>query len=124
MHFEAGTELITEDPKMSLIPSKYLSFNNQKGLHAKYYNNHEFTGTPVATRIEDVVNSNWNLKPVNGLNEAKFGVEYTGTIKVDVSGEYDLGLQSHHRVFILEIDGKVVADNSNRPKRKVIMGSV
>ena len=124
IYFEAGTELITEDSKMSLIPAEYLSFNDQKGLQAKYYNNHELSGTPIATRIEDVVNSNWNLNPVKGLNEAKFGVEYTGTINVDVSGEYDLGLQSHHRVFTLEIDGKVIADNSNRPKRKVIKGSV
>ncbi|KJD35091.1 hypothetical protein PW52_12160 [Tamlana sedimentorum] len=124
IYFEAGTEMITEDSKMSLIPTEFLSFNNQKGLQAKYYNNHEFTGTPVATRIEDVVNSNWNLNPVEGLNEANFGVEYTGTIKVDVSGEYDLGLQSHHRVFTLAIDGKVIADNSNRPKRKVIKGSM
>ncbi|MCB4797895.1 glycoside hydrolase family 3 C-terminal domain-containing protein [Neotamlana laminarinivorans] len=124
IYFEAGIEMITEDSKMSLIPTEFLSFNNQKGLQAKYYNNHEFTGTPVATRIEDVVNSNWNLNPVEGLNEANFGVEYTGTIKVDVSGEYDLGLQSHHRVFTLAIDGKVIADNSNRPKRKVIKGSM
>ncbi|WP_406683790.1 glycoside hydrolase family 3 C-terminal domain-containing protein [Seonamhaeicola sp. MEBiC1930] len=122
--FEAGTELITEDSKMSLIPAEYLSFDGQKGLKATYYNNHDFTGTPVATRIEEVVNSNWNLSPVDGLDEANFGVEYTGQIKVDVSGEYDLGLQSHHRVFTLAINGKVIADNSNRPKRKVIRGSM
>lgn len=124
VYFEAGTEMITEDSKMSLIPAEYLSFNNQTGLQAKYYNNHDFSGTPVATRVEEVVNSNWNLSPVEGLDEANFGVEYTGTIKVDVSGEYDLGLQSHHRVFTLAIDGKVIADNSDRPKRKVIKGSM
>ncbi len=124
VYFEAGTEMITEDSKMSLIPAEYLSFNNQIGLQAKYYNNHDFSGTPVATRVEEVVNSNWNLSPVEGLDEANFGVEYTGTIKVDVSGEYDLGLQSHHRVFTLAIDGKVIADNSDRPKRKVIKGTM
>lgn len=124
VYFEAGTELITEKSKMSLVPAEYLSFNGKKGLQAKYYNNHEFAGTPVKTRIENVVNSNWNLSPVDGLDEANFGVEYNGTIKVDVSGEYNLGLQSHHRVFTLAIDGKVIADNSNRPKRKVIKGSV
>ncbi|MDB2385707.1 glycoside hydrolase family 3 C-terminal domain-containing protein, partial [Polaribacter sp.] len=106
------------------MPTEFLSFGDKKGLQAKYYNNHDFSGTPVATRIEKVVNSNWNLNPIEGLNEANFGVEYTGTIKVDVSGEYELGLQSHHRGYTLAIDGKVIVDNTDRPKRRVIKETV
>ncbi|SEC72771.1 beta-glucosidase [Maribacter dokdonensis] len=124
VYYEAGTELISKEPTMSLVPAEFLSFDGKKGLQAKYYNNHEFTGTAVATRIEEVVNSNWNLNPVEGLNESKFAIEYTGNIKVAISGIYKLGLQSHHKGYTLAIDGKVIVDNTNKPKRRVIDESI
>ncbi|PQV50213.1 beta-glucosidase [Jejuia pallidilutea] len=124
VYYEAGSELISKEPTISLVPAEFLSFEGENGLQAKYYNNHDFAGTPVTTRVEEVVNSNWNLNPVKGLNEAKFAVEYTGDIKVDVSGEYRLGLQSHHKGYTLAIDGKVIVDNTNEPKRRVIDESI
>lgn len=124
VYYEAGTELISKEPTMSLVPAEFLGFDGKKGLQAKYYNNHEFTGAPVTTRIEEVVNSNWNLNPVEGLNESKFAIEYTGNIKVAISGIYKLGLQSHHKGYTLAIDGKVIVDNTNKPKRRVIDESI
>ncbi len=123
VYYEAGTELISKAPAMSLIPAAYLSFESKKGLQAKYYNNHDFSGTPVVTRVEEGINSNWNLYPIEGLNEAKFAVEYTGTLQVDVSGEYDLGLQSS-RGYTLAIDGKVLVDNTEDLKRRVVKETV
>ena len=123
IYYEAGTELISKAPTMSLIPTEVLSFGKEHGLQAKYFNTHDFTGTPIATRVEDVINSNWNLNPVNGLNEAKFGVEYTGTLQVDVSGMYDLGLQSS-RGYTLAIDGKVIVDNTKDLKRRVVKETI
>jgi len=123
VYYEAGTELISKEPTLSLIPAEFLSFENSKGLQAKYYNNHDFSGAPVATRVEEVINSNWNSNPIEGLNEAKFAVEYTGTIKVDVSGDYELGLQSH-RGYILSIDGKVIVDNTKDLRRRVVKESI
>ncbi|WP_405605851.1 glycoside hydrolase family 3 C-terminal domain-containing protein [Polaribacter sp. Asnod1-A03] len=124
IYYEAGTELISKEPTMSLIPEEFLSFKGKIGLQATYYNNHDFSGTPVETRVEKVINSNWNLNPVKGLDEANFSVEYNGTIKVDVSGSYKLGLQSHHRGYTLAIDGKLIVDNTDKPKRKIIEGSI
>jgi len=123
VYYEAGTELISKEPAMSLIPAEYLSFEGREGLQATYYNNHGFSGTPVATRMEGAVNSNWNSIPIEGLNEAKFAVEYTGMIKVDVSGEYDLGLQSS-RGYTLSIDGKVIVDNTEDLRRRVVKETV
>ncbi|MDO5974548.1 glycoside hydrolase family 3 C-terminal domain-containing protein [Flavivirga jejuensis] len=124
VYYEAGTELIAKSSVMSLVSAEFLSFESSSGLQAKYYNNHDFSGTPVVTRIEDVINSNWNSNPVAGLNEAKFAVEYTGAIKVNVSGKYELGLQGHHKGYTLEIDGKVIVDNTDRPKRRIIKESI
>ncbi|MCG1037088.1 glycoside hydrolase family 3 C-terminal domain-containing protein [Polaribacter sargassicola] len=124
VYYEAGTELISKEPTMSLVSAEFLSFGDETGLQATYYNNHDFSGKPVATRVEEVINSNWNLSPVKGLDEAKFAVEYIGNIKVEISGDYDLGLQSHHKAYTLEIDGKVIVDNSDRPKRRVLKETV
>ena len=121
--YEAGTELISKESAMSLIPAEFLSFDNKKGLQATYYNNHDFSGTPLITRIEEGVNSNWNSNPVSGLNEAKFGVAYTGNITVDVSGDYQLGLQSQ-RGYTLAIDGKIIVDNTKDLKRRIVQQKV
>jgi beta-glucosidase len=124
IYYEAGTELILEKATMSLVPEEFLSFKGKRGLEATYYNNHDFSGTPVETRVEKVINSNWNLNPIKGLDEANFAVEYKGTIKVAVSGEYLLGLQSHHKGYTLAIDGEVIVDNTDKPKRRIIEESI
>ncbi|WP_299782430.1 glycoside hydrolase family 3 C-terminal domain-containing protein [uncultured Formosa sp.] len=119
VYYEAGTELISKKPTMSLIPADVLSFDNEKGVQAKYYNNHDFTGFPVVTRIENVINSNWNSNPITGLNEAEFAVEYTGTIKVEISGNYELGLQSN-RGYTLAIDDTLIINNTKELKRGIV----
>ena len=119
VYYEVGTDLISKEPAMSLIPATALSFKNSKGLQAKYYNNQDFSGNPLVTRVEDVVNSNWNLYPVDGLDDANFSIEYTGNIKAEVSGDYDLGMQGHG-AYKLYIDGKLLIDNMDAPKRKVL----
>ncbi|WP_158850744.1 glycoside hydrolase family 3 C-terminal domain-containing protein [Algibacter sp. L1A34] len=119
IYYEAGTELISKEPAMSLISNEFLSFETENGLQAKYYNNHDFLGTPLLIRIEEGINSNWNSNPINGLNKEKFAVEYTGTIKVDVSGDYQLGLQSN-KGFTLAIDSKIIIDNTKDLKKRIV----
>lgn len=119
IHFETGTELIGDKPAMSLIPASALSLGNKTGLQASYYNNDDFSGKPVKTRVEEVINSNWNLNPVKGLNEAEFSVLYKGELKVDDSGEYTLGMQGRSG-YELSINGDVLIDNWERPKRKIL----
>lgn len=123
LYYEAGCELIADKSALSLIPAEFLSFKNEKGLQAKYYNNLDLSGDPIVTRVEEGINSNWNSNPVKGLNEARFSVAYTGVLKVEVSGEYTLGLHSSSG-YKLAIDGKVLIDNWEQPKRRVLEGKV
>lgn len=123
IYYEAGTELISKDAAMSLIPSEFFSFRNKKGLQATYYNNHELSGTPLLTRVEQGINSNWNSNPVKGLNEEKFAVEYTGLIKVNVSGDYSLGMQSY-KGYKLTIDGKIIVDTTKDLKRRIVKETI
>lgn len=119
LHYEAGCHLIDDESVMSLVPTNFLSFKNKIGLQAKYYNNTNLSGNPLATRLEKGINSNWNSNPVKGLNDANFSVQYTGNIKVDVSGEYTFGLHSDNG-YKLIIDEKVLIDNWDKPTRKLL----
>ncbi len=123
VYYEAGTELISKEPTMSLIPAEFLSYNGQQGLQAKYYNTHNFSESPIVTRVEKTINSNWNSNPVKGLNETEFGIAYSGKIKVAVTGNYDLGLQSH-RGYTLSINGKVLVDNNEKLRRRVVKETI
>ncbi|UMB61785.1 glycoside hydrolase family 3 C-terminal domain-containing protein [Lutibacter sp. A80] len=123
IYYEAGSELISEEAVMSLIPAEFLSFKNKKGLQAKYYNNHQLSGSPIITRVEEGINSNWNSSPVEGLNEEKFAVVYTGDIKVNTSGDYTLGMQSY-KGYKLLIDGELILDNTKDLKRRIVKNKI
>ncbi|MDO5971930.1 glycoside hydrolase family 3 C-terminal domain-containing protein [Flavivirga aquimarina] len=119
LYYESGCNLIAEESAMSLIPADVLSFKNKTGLQATYYNNTDLSGKPITKRLEQGINSNWNSNPVKSLNEANFSVQYTGKIKVEVSGEYTLGLHSNNG-YKLTVDKKVIIDNWEKPKRRLL----
>ncbi|WP_372650309.1 glycoside hydrolase family 3 C-terminal domain-containing protein [Draconibacterium sp.] len=123
VYFETGCELIDTASSASLIPAGFLSFNGKQGLQASYFNNHDFSGNALETRVEKGVNTNWNANPVKGLNLREFAVQYDGTIKVAVSGEYELGVHASGG-FQFSVDGKVVIDNFEAPKRRLLLQSV
>ncbi|WP_297089352.1 glycoside hydrolase family 3 C-terminal domain-containing protein [uncultured Draconibacterium sp.] len=123
VYFETGCELIDTASSASLIPAGFLSFNGKQGLQASYFNNLDFSGKALETRVEKGVNTNWNANPVKGLNLSEFAVKYDGTIKVAVSGEYELGVHASGG-FQFSVDGKVVIDNFEAPKRRLLLQSV
>ncbi|UMB53312.1 glycoside hydrolase family 3 C-terminal domain-containing protein [Lutibacter sp. A64] len=123
IYYEAGSELISKEAAMSLIPAEFLSFKNKKGLQAKYYNSHNLSETPILTRVEEGINSNWNSNPIKGLNEEKFAVVYTGDIKVNTSGDYTLGMQSY-KGYKLLIDGELIVDNTKDLKRRIVKNKI
>ncbi len=123
VYFETGCELIDTAAAASLIPADFLSYKGKPGLNASYFNNNDFSGKALETRIEKGINSNWNANPVKGLNLNEFCVQYTGKIKVDVSGEYQLGVHAHDG-FQFSVDGAVLIDNFEEPKRRLLLETV
>ncbi|WP_372754435.1 glycoside hydrolase family 3 C-terminal domain-containing protein [Labilibaculum sp.] len=115
--FETACNLIDTKNAYSLIPAEFLSFSKQQGLQATYYNSSDLSGTPLVSRIEQEINSNWNSDLVEGLNDAEFSVNLKGVIKVDVSGEYTLSLTANNS-YKLSINDDVLIDNWEDPQRK------
>lgn len=104
---------ITWDTKpFAVIPSSYLSFKNQNGLHASYFNNTELQGQSTFTRQDPQINFSWTLgSPDNEkLDVDQYSVRWMGLLNAPKAGKHKIGLRGNDG-FRLYIDNKLVIDN-------------
>lgn len=74
-----------------------------QGLKAEYFNNQNLEGTPVATRTEKIIDHIWNDQPdVDGIGADHFSIRYTGIIRPEKTGYYQLGVKGDdgYRLFV------------------------
>ena len=98
----------------SVIPTSALSTSDGKsGLQGEYFAGSEFTGTPVAVRVDPLVDlqlfhpNAHALTPPAGLKD--FSVRWTGFLTPAESGAYRIGLLgSMHRLWL---DDKLIVDD-------------
>ena len=64
----------------------------QTGLRGEYFNNPDFGGQPVLTRVDRTINFNWTgASPVPGLDADNYSVRWTGIFTPIAPGDYNLG---------------------------------
>jgi len=119
--FEPGTNFLRAP---ETIPGALLSNDGQPGLKAEFFDNEQFTGTPVMTRTDAVVNyvrDRNGLDPAQIPNVAHFAVRWTGTLTPAETGDYAIGLDAPFGRLYL--DGKQIVDvgAGDRTARVVIM---
>jgi beta-glucosidase len=129
--YEPGSILATGTP--APIPSRFLrpsANSTESGLKAEFFADADFSGTPLATRIDPKVNFDWNrVSPIHGVPAKKFAVRWTGELIPPAAGEYTLSFRCikrsttydptggkpgspwHYRMYL---DGKVVLDDRAR----------
>ncbi|MFA7181794.1 MAG: glycoside hydrolase family 3 C-terminal domain-containing protein [Bacteroidales bacterium] len=121
--YAQGCALAGGLPYFTAVPSRVLftdSSMSRNGLSAKYYNNPEWAGDPVHSRVDSLVDFVWwNEAPFAGMDPAHFSVEWTGVICVSESGNYALGAESFPG-FSLVFDGKeLISRNQDHHPGKV-----
>lgn len=103
--YEPGTNFLHSG---SAVPAKYLKApDGQAGLLAEFFDNEEFTGQPVMSRIDagiDYERGRVGLELAKLPAVPKFAVRWTGTLTPTETGDYALGLDA--RVGKLWLDGK------------------
>lgn len=102
--YAQGSELAEGMPIFDVVPSEVLFSNeNKKGLRVAYYDNRELRGTPLFTSTDDNIDANWFDKaPREDMDDDNFGVRWTGELRPNQSGEYQLGIigTSKFRLFL------------------------
>ncbi len=93
------------------------SSDAEEGLKGEYFASEDFHGTPVATRVDKQIDFDWNAaSPVEGLDQSRFAVRWTGTITPPKAGDYEFHARLAHcypchdtERFAVYLDGKPVA---------------
>ena len=110
--YAQGCELAEGLPAFAKVPAAALSHDNQKGLHADYYNHHDFSGGILFSGTDAQLDATWgDGAPRKDMNGDDFGVKWTGEITPDQSGNYQLGIITTCKVN-LYLDDSLVANTS------------
>ncbi len=80
------------------IETKYLAkidYSGQKGMLGQYFDNMNFEGKPVLTRIDSVIDFSWGLSsPAPEVPKDRFSVRWTGKIIPPVTREFSLATRT------------------------------
>ncbi|MFD1316370.1 glycoside hydrolase family 3 C-terminal domain-containing protein [Namhaeicola litoreus] len=120
--FAQGCELAPKLPYLELIPSEYLFTDSStitQGLKAKYYNNSEWKGEPILSKIESRIDFIWKDKaPLPELDYDHFSVEWDGVLRPDKSGEYAIGAEGFSGFELFVNDSSIInLKGEHRPRK-------
>lgn len=115
------SELALPVPRTVLHPAKG---DAQSGLKGEYFDNIDFAGKPVFTRVDQQVDFDWNAaSPAPSLKASAFGVRWTGTMTAPKPGAYEFSFTLAHcypcgdeeKVSVF-LDGKQITDHGVEAK--------
>lgn len=107
--YNSGCNILDTDIKP--IPQNWLrDADGKSGLTGEYFNNLDFSGEPVCTRVDRMINFNFIYsKPAAGVNADKFAVRWSGTLLTDCRFKGCIGLSTMDSMR-LWIDNNLVVD--------------
>ncbi len=110
--YEPGTDWAEGIPLLTVIPSEFLKPSpgaSENGLKGEYFANREFKGSPVATRLDEVIDFNWwEEAPFASLDDDNFSIRWTGYLLPPETGHYYLGGEGFNS-FKIYLDGELIA---------------
>ncbi len=114
--YAQGCDVANGMPTVTTIPGEFLYVDadkTQQGLNAEYFDNTDFSGEPVLSRIDTVVDFNWEQNaPDTLLPKDNFGVRWTGYLVPEETGDYNIGGDGFD-VFKIWIDDELWVDFQN-----------
>ncbi len=102
--YEEGCPIAEGLNNLKPVPSDYLfTEDGRQGVVAEYYDNPEFEGEPVFTRIDDRIDFYWeSYSPHPDIPYDNWSVKWTGFLRPPLSGEYSIGSWgfSSYRIYV------------------------
>ncbi|HEX7295293.1 MAG TPA: glycoside hydrolase family 3 C-terminal domain-containing protein, partial [Pyrinomonadaceae bacterium] len=108
------------------VPASVLrGSNGEPGLKAEFFGNRNLEGTPILTRVDKEVNSDWGTgSPAPGVVPTdEFSARWTGKLVPTVSGKYRFGAIADDGVRIY-LDGKLIAEDWTQHAPTTVTGEV
>jgi len=114
------------------VPVPRTAFGLNKGLKTEFFATPDWTGRPVATGTEPLVQADWeNAKPAPEVDTHNYSVRWSGTIAAPAPGHYVFTLEvadsfpySPAESYRLTLDGKVLGEGNIRTGHDMsVMGS-
>jgi beta-glucosidase len=108
-----------------VVPRTVLRSGNDVGLKGEYFNNAEWKGEPVLTRVDKQVDFDWNAaSPAEGVPAGSFSVRWSGSIAAPGAGDYVFEMTPEHcspcdgaDKFLLYLDDKQVLESGRDRKQ-------
>ena len=99
-----------------VVPRTVLRTGKDAGLQGEYFNNAEWKGQPVLTRIDKQIDFDWDAaSPATGISASAFSVRWNGSIAVPGPGDYVFEISPENcfpcdgmETFRVLLDGKQV----------------
>jgi beta-glucosidase len=93
--YAQGCELAAGMPTYKTIPARALFNGTNEGLKGEYFNNTDFSGSPLFGLTDSEIDKNWSDKaPRNDMNDDNFSVRWSGELVPDKTASYQLGFIS------------------------------
>src|SRR5690606_1514119 len=93
--YAQGSELADGMPTYKTIPTEVLFSGSENGLSGQYYASGDFSGEPVISRVDKIIDMNWHDKsPDASMDDDNFSVRWTGELVPDKTAVYQLGFIS------------------------------
>lgn len=90
--YAQGCELAKGMPTYKTIPRDVLFTGSETGLKGEFFNNTDFSGTPLFTSADEVIDVNWSDKaPRHDMDDDSFSVRWSGELVPDKTAIYQLG---------------------------------
>jgi beta-glucosidase len=107
--YTEGASVLSND--WVVVPSQYLHYNNEEGLHGAYFNNITLSGDATVERTDKQINFLWTLSPPDRKLKLDFySARWTGKIQSPKTGTFKIGLDGDDG-FRLYINNKLIIDN-------------
>jgi beta-glucosidase len=95
--------LVTEALSGKPINAANLSFEGKPGLKAEIFNNINFEGSPILTKIDTAVDYEWDSEfPAKGVSATNISIRWTGELTASETAEYYISFTGDdgYRVWI------------------------
>jgi beta-glucosidase len=119
--YALGCEWADNLPVFETIPASALkSPDGSPGLKAEFFDNLEFSGEPIATRIDPQIDVNWwDGAPIQGMDADRFSVRWSGKLIPPADGDYFIGAEGHNAFRLYFENKQIVAYNNVHGSDKV-----